>query len=226
MIEIHKAQDRGGANHGWLQTKHSFSFANYYDPKRMGFGNLRVLNDDIIAPSKGFDTHPHENMEIITIVMRGELLHQDSTGTKSILRPGDVQVMSAGTGIMHSEHNNSSTEPLELFQLWIEPNKQEVKPRHEEMKYDKKANTFITLASGSQGGISIHQDAFVAIGTFSKPSTYKPTKEGSYLLIIKGSATINGYKLGGRDAIAMTEEQEMTIQPHTETTILLIDTKV
>lgn len=224
MNEIHTATSRGQGDHGWLQTKYSFSFADYHDPKRMGFGKLRVVNDDTIAPGQGFPTHPHQNMEIITIVTKGALRHTDNTGAEAVLKPGDVQVMSAGSGIMHAEYNHSATEDLELFQIWILPDQQGIMPRHEEMHYHEQPEQFTILASGGDEGIMIHQDAAVMIGTFTKPLTHQP-KSGSFLMVVAGKATVQGKPLSQRDAIMITKE-ELTIVPQGETRLLLIDVPV
>ncbi|MDO8480763.1 MAG: pirin family protein, partial [Nanoarchaeota archaeon] len=161
--ELHPAKERGHVQQGWLDTWHSFSFGSYQNPKRQGFGALLVLNDDTIAPGKGFGSHPHEEMEIITIPIKGSLEHKDSTGKGAVLKPGDVQVMSAGTGLLHSEFNASKTEPLHLFQIWIQPSDMAVKPRHAEKHFAFPEGKLVTVA-GQKEGLFINQDASVKLG--------------------------------------------------------------
>ena len=188
----HAAQTRGKADHGWLNAHHSFSFANYYNPDRMNFGSLRVLNDDTIAPGMGFDTHPHENMEIITIPLRGDLEHKDSMGNIGVINEGEIQVMSAGTGVYHSEFNKNLDKPINLLQLWVMPNKQNVEPRYDQksLRELKKENTFYQVLSPNKedDGMWIHQDAWFHLGDFRKPqqAEYNIKKEGNgvYLSLI------------------------------------------
>ena len=214
-MKIYKANERGKANYGWLNTNYSFSFADYYNPELIGYGALRVLNDDIIAPGQGFPNHPHENMEIITIVTSGELKHADSTGKFAVLTPGWVQVMSAGTGIVHSEFNNSITEQLELFQIWIKT-KSEIQPKHEERKFEfnKGWNEVVSKKS-----LEINQDANISIGLFDKDEliSLEPAKgKGIFLMVVKGKVKVNDEVLKRRDAISFEDEIELNILKETE----------
>lgn len=222
MHTVIRAESRGEGDHGWLRTRHTFSFADYYDPERMGFGRLRVLNDDTIAPGKGFPTHPHKDMEIVTIVTKGELRHEDDTGKSAVLRPGDVQVMSAGSGIRHSEYNNSNIDELELFQLWIIPEREGIEPRHEEASFGLKEDRPTTLASGGEQGLRIHQDARVILADLTKPYTHEP-KEASFIMVVEGAASVAGERLGGRDAIGIQDEGAITITPEGQARMLIID---
>jgi quercetin 2,3-dioxygenase len=227
---IYTADSRGGADHGWLRTKHSFSFASYFDAARMGFGSLRVLNDDVIAPGKGFSTHPHSDMEIVTIVQRGELEHKDSTGAQSVLRAGEVQVMSAGSGIYHSEYNHSTRSELALFQLWIEPREKGLAPRHEEREFEKRKNAFVTLASGSEKeGIIIYQDAHVRLGWFEKGQSYSHNLYqgwGSFVMVVEGKARVAGVELSRRDAVSVEDAGEYNIIAEEDVELLVIDVKL
>ncbi len=203
---LHKANTRGHADHGWLNAHHSFSFASYYDPQRTHFGVLRVLNDDIIEGGMGFGTHPHDNMEIITIPLEGELSHKDSMGNASTIKNGEIQVMSAGTGIQHSEFNSGKIK-TNLLQIWVFPNKKNVKPRYDQqfLKPEERNNKFHTIVSPENGGgkVWIHQDAWFNLGTFEKDKTtsYKlnNSKSGVYAFVIKGSFELNGQELQLRD---------------------------
>src|SRR3989338_3819275 len=216
-IEFHKAEQRGRGEADWLHSRFSFSFADYYDPKRMGFGKLRVLNDDIIEPGAGFDTHPHDNMEIITIVTECSLRHTDSTGSTAILKPGDIQVMSAGSGILHSESNASDTQQLKLFQIWIEAKEKNIQPRHEERRFTLTKNRWTEVVSGkkSKDSLYIHQDARIFLGNSNKEyiSNYKlPKGRGIFMMVIKGDAEVEGKSLKDRDAITITEAKQITIK--------------
>lgn len=229
MQQITYGKERGEANYGWLKAKYSFSFGNYFDKDNMHFGPLRVLNNDIIDPSRGFDTHPHKNMEIITIPLSGELLHQDSTGAKAVLKPGQVQVMSAGSGIKHSEHNNSEIEPLELFQIWIIPDKENIPPRHDEQSYTLVPNKLTILAG--EGGIPIQQDAKVGILQLTedyvhKLNTAESQNNGIFIMVIEGEATINNNKLQHRDAIKIWDEDKITITETTNAKLLWIQVRL
>ncbi|HKI90550.1 MAG TPA: pirin family protein [Draconibacterium sp.] len=207
---IHKASERGFADHGWLKATHSFSFANYYNTEKMHFGKLRVLNDDIIGPGMGFDIHPHQDMEIITIPLSGSLRHGDNMGHKEVITTGEVQVMSAGSGIWHSEFNASKTELLNLFQIWIFTDKKNHQPRYDQKKFDteKKNNKWQLLVSpdGEDGSLWIHQNAFISIiNADSTDITYqlKAQENGVYFIQVEGKAEIDGVELGKRDAIGL-----------------------
>jgi len=218
---FHSAGTRGHANHGWLNAKHSFSFASWYNQDRINFGTLRVLNDDIVAAKMGFGTHPHNNMEIITIPLEGSLKHKDSMGNSSEIMAGEVQVMSAGTGVEHSEFNPSPTKELNLFQIWIFPNKQRVEPRYDQIRYDLMGveNSFLQVVSPdpTADGTWIHQDAWIHMAASSVENTldYSLKKEGNgvYIMNIDGIFEINGQQLNKRDAIGI--EDFNTIQINT-----------
>lgn len=232
--EIHKAEDRGFANHGWLQANHSFSFANYFNKEKMQFGALRVLNDDIIAPKMGFGTHPHNNMEIITIPLSGVLKHKDSMHNEwqSIL-PGEVQIMSAGTGVQHSEINGSNSEHLSLFQIWIIPNKENVEPRYDQKSFElnDRKNKLQTLVSsinnGINGSLKIHQDAVISRIDLDKGKTYeyqlKSKNHGVYVMSIFGDISINDDKLKSRDAIGVTNTSKFNISAEEDSGLLFIE---
>ena len=227
----HTSETRGHANHGWLNAKHSFSFASWYNPERIHFGALRVLNDDIVAPGMGFGKHPHDNMEIITIPLKGSLKHQDSMGFSEVIHAGEVQVMSAGTGIYHSEFNASQTEEINLFQIWIFPNKQNVEPRYDQINYDWNdcQNHFLQLVSpnSTDQGTWIHQDAWIHIAEISESITLtyqlKNPKNGVYLMNIEGAFDVLGNELNNRDAIGIWNENEISISARTKGKILAIE---
>lgn len=216
---LHKADSRGNANHGWLDARHTFSFANYYDPARMHFGVLRVLNDDKIAGGKGFGTHPHDNMEIITIPLSGALAHKDSMGNSSVISKGEIQVMSAGTGIHHSEFNHNPDQEVKLLQIWLFPNKRNVQPRYDQIAIQplSKQNAFYQILSPSEDdqGVWIHQDAWFHLGDFDKghSATYqvKRTGNGVYAFVIRGSFEIDGIQLGERDGLGISDLQEFKV---------------
>ncbi len=206
---IHKADSRGYADHGWLQSFHSFSFANYHNPEKVRFGLLRVLNDDIVAPGMGFGTHPHDNMEIVTIPLKGELAHQDSTGNKEVIKAGEVQIMSAGSGLTHSEFNNSKKEFVNLFQIWVFPKEKNITPRYDQKIFDpeERKNKFQIVVSPDEkdGALWINQDAYFTLGNFDEGNSvkYEIKKNGNgvYIMITEGSAEIDGEVLSRRDAI-------------------------
>ncbi len=228
---IHKAEQRGHAQHGWLDTFHSFSFANYHDPEKVHFGVLRVLNDDTIEGGMGFGMHPHDNMEIITIPIYGGVHHKDSMGNSGIINSGDVQVMSAGTGIYHSEENANAEMDLKLFQIWIFPNKKNVTPRYDQKTFEVKdrINKFQQIVSpmGEDEGLNIHQDAWFSLANFNKDfeTTYQIKKPGNgvYVFIIEGSAIINNQKLNRRDAFGISAIQSISIKADTDAQILIMD---
>jgi len=228
---IHKSESRGHANHGWLKAKYSFNFANYYHPQKTNFGVLRVLNDDKIAPSEGFPTHPHENMEIITIPLLGKLAHKDSMGIESIINSGEVQVMSAGTGIFHSEFNYSADIDLQLFQIWLFPNKKNVNPRYDHISLKDIAvkNELYQILSPNKDdqGMWIHQDAWFYMGDFNaelkQSYSIKKINNGIYIMVIEGNISINNEKLGQRDAIGITDTDYIEFKTFTDTKLLLMD---
>lgn len=228
---IHKASSRGHADYGWLKTNYSFSFSEYYNPERIHFGMLRVLNDDYVAPGMGFGTHPHENMEIITIPLSGSLQHKDSTGTSSIIKANEVQVMSAGSGIQHSEFNPSDKEAVELFQLWIFPKIKNVEPRYGQKVYSEndRINKWQLLVSPNKlnNALWINQDAFISRIkiTEKKDVHYKSSINGNgmYLMVIDGNISIEGEQLNKRDAIGISETNEVTINTEGSADLLMIE---
>jgi redox-sensitive bicupin YhaK (pirin superfamily) len=228
---FHPASERGYADHGWLHAHHSFSFANWYDPAKVHFGMLRVLNDDIVEPGEGFGMHPHNDMEIVTVILEGALEHRDNMGNGSVIRKGDVQVMSAGTGVMHSEFNPSSTEAVNLFQLWIFPRAKHLQPRYDQKTFPPAGHdsAFRAVASGlgTPGALTIHQDAEVSLATLAngRPETYTLRRpgNGAYILVISGEAEIAGQRLGRRDAIGVWETAEAVIGPHADTELLIVE---
>lgn len=228
---LHKAETRGHANHGWLDAHHSFSFANYYNPERMHFGVLRVLNDDQIAAGMGFGTHPHDNMEIITIPLEGDLQHKDSMGNSAVIKNGDVQVMSAGTGIMHSEFNPNKDQQTKLLQIWVFPNKRNVEPRYDQLtlKTEDRHNKLQQILSpnADDDGVWIHQDAWFHLGNFDKGSeteyTLKKTGNGVYAFVLNGDVTINGQALNKRDGLGVWDTEKLAIKADNDAEILLME---
>lgn len=226
---LHKANTRGHADHGWLNAHHTFSFASYYDPQRVHFGMLRVLNDDIIDGEKGFGTHPHDNMEIITIPLTGELSHKDSMGNASTITNGEIQVMSAGTGIQHSEFNSGKTK-TNLLQIWIFPNKKNVTPRYDQQRLntaDRKNKLQKILSPQTDNGVVwIHQDAWFNLGTFDKDTelNYAINKAGNgvYAFVIKGNFTINGQELNDRDGLGIWDATEISIKSLSDDSEILL----
>jgi redox-sensitive bicupin YhaK (pirin superfamily) len=230
---IHRANDRGHANHGWLNAKHSFSFGHWYNPDKIHFGALRVLNDDEVAPSMGFGKHPHDNMEIITLVQSGALEHKDSMGNGSIMRPNDVQVMSAGTGIFHSEANPLKDEAVKLFQIWVFPDKMNMKPRYDQKTFDpalrkNQWQRIIKPDTQHEGdALFIHQQAWFSLADIDagKSLNYPShlSGNGAYVFIIEGEATVNGELLNRRDAIGISEYDAFDITAHSDARILVMD---
>lgn len=213
---IHRAGSRGHANHGWLKTWHTFSFANYYCPNRMHFGALRVLNDDSVQPGMGFGMHPHENMEIITIVLDGELEHKDSMGNGSVIRQGEVQVMSAGTGIQHSEFNPSETNEVSLLQIWVFPDQKDVEPRYDQSRFpDQEMNNqwrLVIAPRGQQNSLWIHQQAWFSMGIFSKGEIAElqcnKSKNNWYIFVISGSVRMGDETFQARDGVGIEEADD------------------
>lgn len=230
---LHPKTTRGQANFGWLQAHYSFSFANYFDPDREQFGQLRVLNDDIIAPEKGFNTHSHRNMEIISIPLSGSLAHKDSLNHESVIKTGDVQVMSAGSGIQHSEYNPSKNEACNLLQLWIFPDKVNVKPRYEQKSFlaeaeKNKFNTIVAPKGKVEGALWIHQNAYLKIASLEKGKMLKyrltDTNNGIYAFVINGNLRIAQINLLKKDALGITNFEEIEIEALTNSRILVIET--
>ncbi|MEZ7825993.1 MAG: pirin family protein [Schleiferiaceae bacterium] len=229
---FHPSSQRGKANHGWLNSRHSFSFANYHDSSKMNFGLLRVLNDDVVSGGQGFGQHPHENMEIISIPLSGDLKHEDSMGNKTVIREGEIQVMSAGTGIFHSEYNANKEQAVEFLQIWIFPRSQDIPPRYDQTELNDLhlANKLHQVLSPnpSDQGVWIHQDAWFHIGTFNEgiETVYPIKKEGNgiYAFVLEGSFDINGQRLEKRDALGIWETLELSIHSQDlNSRLLLID---
>jgi redox-sensitive bicupin YhaK (pirin superfamily) len=226
---IHRAKDRGIQDHGWLKAAHSFSFANYHDPGKMHFGLLRVLNDDIVAPGLGFGTHGHDNMEIVTIPLEGILAHKDSLGSEGSIKPGEVQIMSAGTGIRHSEYNGSSTEEVNLLQIWVLPKERNIEPRYDQRSFEDVAEGFKTLVSPdkSDDAMWINQDAFFTLGNFTagKVASYtvKFPGNGAYVFMIEGSAAIDDFVLNKRDAAGIYDTDKFDVTFKEDTKVLIIE---
>lgn len=219
MKYIRRAKDRGLANHGWLKSKHSFSFANYHDPKHMGISALRVINDDTVSPGQGFSTHGHQNMEIISYVIKGALQHEDSEGNKHIVPAGDVQRMSAGTGVRHSEYNASNTEPVSFLQIWIQPNKLGVKPSYQQKTIQQKgALTPLVTANGRNGSLSMNQNASLSRLTLSTDETITliPEKQIGYLHIIKGEIMVDNTYFEAGDAFAIDPAEKINLKALSE----------
>jgi len=230
MITVRRSDARGHANHGWLDSRHTFSFAGYYDPREMGFGSLRVINEDRVQPGKGFGTHPHRDMEIISYVLEGALEHKDSLGTGSVIRPGDVQRMSAGTGVLHSEYNPSQREPVHFLQIWIEPNVRGVKPSYEQKTFsaDDKRGRLRLVASpdGADGSVSIHQDAWVYAALLDGADTLAyavPDGHGAYVHVARGSVQVNGQQLEAGDGAKIAAEAQLRFDNGRQAELLLFD---
>lgn len=228
---IHRAETRGHANHGWLDSHHTFSFANYYNPERMHFGVLRVLNDDVVQAGMGFGTHPHDNMEIISIPLEGDLEHKDSMGNVAVIKEGDVQVMSAGTGITHSEYNPNRNKEVKFLQIWVFPKVKNVTPRYDQisLKDIEKENQFYQILSPNNNdqGVWIHQDAWFHIGKFKKRTadTYKIKKEGNgvYAFVLDGEVEINDHQLNKRDGMGVWDTDSIHVNATENARVLLME---
>lgn len=216
MITVRPAQERGHFDHGWLDTYHSFSFADYYDPKHMGYRVLRVINEDVVQPGQGFGSHPHNDMEILTVVLEGALEHKDSMGNGSVIRPGDVQRMSAGTGVVHSEFNPSKTEPVHLLQIWISPRSRGIRPSYEQKRFEPAPLRLIASSDGRDGSLTIHQDADVVLTQGA--AAYRPRKH-VWIQVARGSVQVNGRDLRAGDGAAIEGEQSIEIQGTGETVL-------
>jgi redox-sensitive bicupin YhaK (pirin superfamily) len=229
MLLLRKAHDRGHANHGWLDSWHTFSFADYHDPKYMGFSALRVINEDRVSPGEGFPTHPHRDMEIITYVLEGALEHKDSLGTGSVIRPGEIQRMSAGTGIRHSEFNHSQSEPVHLLQIWILPNQQGVKPGYEQKRIELTDLSgklrLVASPDGRDGSVTIHQDARVyAAHLNGNEVTYSLAPDRrAWLQVTRGTAKLNGIMLHAGDGAGIENEPALRLTAEGSAEVLLFD---
>ncbi len=228
---IHKAATRGVANHGWLNSHHTFSFANYHNPDRMNFGVLRVLNDDIVQAGMGFGTHPHQNMEIISIPLEGDLEHKDSMGNVAVIKEGDVQVLSAGTGITHSEYNKNKDKEVKFLQIWVFPKEKDLTPRYDQISIREisEENKFYQVLSPNKDdqGVWINQDAWFHIGKFEKGNSdeYKIKKEGNgvYAFILEGEVEIDGEKLSKRDGMGIWDTNSITVKATENARVLLME---
>jgi redox-sensitive bicupin YhaK (pirin superfamily) len=228
---IHKADTRGHASHGWLDAHHSFSFAGYYDPSRMHFGVLRVLNDDRIAPGMGFGMHPHDNMEIISIALEGSLKHKDNLGNEGVIRPGDVQVMSAGTGVVHSEFNPSKEETVNLLQIWAFPRARGAQPRYDQKTFDpasrKNGLQVVVAPDGQEGALWINQDAWFSLGQLDQGGalTYRSrlAGNGSYIFVISGSLEVGLSEVEARDGVGLTDFERVDIKAASDAQFLIMD---
>jgi len=231
--ELHPAKERGHANHGWLDSYHSFSFATYFNPAREKFGCLRVLNDDTVSGGTGFDLHPHNNMEIVSIILEGALEHRDSIGNIQVITPGEVQVMSAGTGVYHAEYNHSETEPVKFFQLWIFPREKGLKPRYDQLLFpdQKKQDQLVTLVTPDnkqeENALWIHQDAYISSINLKKDSVFdyriRIAGNGVFVFMVEGRTTFNENDLSARDAIGVSETETVQIKAIADSIILFIE---
>jgi len=230
MITVRRSNERGGGDYGWLNTKHTFSFSDYWDPRWMGFRSLRVINEDYVAPAAGFPTHPHSDMEIITYVLEGKLEHKDSIGTGSVILPGDSQRMTAGRGIRHSEYNPSKSEQVHLYQIWILPEKKGLEPSYEQKSFpteEKQGNLrLIASPDAKDGSVKINQDARLYV-TLLKPGEEVAHSFGKgrhgWLQVAKGSVEVNGQTLGQGDGAAISDEQKLTVKGGKDSEVLLFD---
>ncbi|VVD67338.1 pirin family protein [Pandoraea terrigena] len=230
MLDIRKAADRGIANHGWLNSRHTFSFANFYDPKQVGFSDLLVINDDRVAPAQGFGKHPHRDMEIFSYVLEGALEHKDTMGTGSVIEPGDVQLMSAGRGVAHSEFNHSPTSPVHFLQIWIVPNQAGVAPEYQQQRFtpeEKRGRLRLIISpDGSDSSLHIHQDARVYAGLIdgdeSATLTLAPNRY-AYVHVARGSVSLNGVALGEGDGVRVRDETALTLSNGNDAEVLVFD---
>ena len=227
---FHPSDSRGHADHGWLDTYHSFSFANWHNAERMHFGALRVLNDDKVIGGAGFGTHPHDNMEIISIPLSGDLEHQDSMGNKTVIQEGDVQIMSAGTGIMHSEKNHNANEEVRFLQIWVFPNERDLTPSYDQITMDttRQRNRLQCVASpDGSAGVTIHQNAWFHIGNLESGQgtgyDLHGRNQGAYVMVLEGEANVANHKLGRRDAIGIWDAESFQIEASADTKILVIE---
>lgn len=232
---LHKAATRGHANYGWLDTWHTFSFGNYHDTERMHFGALRVLNDDTVAPGAGFGQHEHRNMEIITIPLSGKLMHEDSMGNKGIIRPGDVQVMSAGTGIVHSEKNESIDSPVSFLQIWIFPDRKDLPPRYEQRSFKKeerrnRLQTIVSPVDSSDESVHIFQQAWLSLGSLDQATTHryvlKTPGNGVYAFLLTGDITVNEIVMNQRDGLGLLGTDHLSIIANSDAELLLLEVPV
>ena len=229
MKTIRRSNERGHASHGWLDSYHTFSFADYHDPQWMGYRSLRVINDDLVMPGMGFGTHPHRDMEIITYVLSGAIEHKDSMGNGRVIRTGEFQYMAAGTGVQHSEFNPSKTEPLRLLQIWIQPDTKGVKPRYAEKNFTAAPTGqwhLVASKSGRDGSIAIHQDVNLSLGKLDAGQQVVyllAASRHAWIHVAEGEVTVNGAKLSGGDAVAVSDEGKVEISASSPSQVLLFD---
>jgi redox-sensitive bicupin YhaK (pirin superfamily) len=230
MITLRKSSERGHADHGWLQSRHSFSFADYHDPEHMGFGNLRVINEDRIAPGSGFGTHGHRDMEIVSYVLSGELAHRDSLGTGAAIRPGDVQRMSAGRGVQHSEFNNAPNATTHFLQIWIEPSERGIAPGYEQQHFDDTAKRgklrLVASPDGRDGSVTIHADASIHAALVDGDERIERAldpRRKTYVHVIRGSVEVNGQRLDAGDAAKLVDERVLSIARGDDAEVLVFD---
>lgn len=229
MVMIRKAEDRGRTDLGWLLSRHTFSFSDYYDPAHMGFRSLRVINDDTVAPGKGFGTHPHRDMEIISYVLSGALEHKDSMGNGGVIHPGEFQYMAAGTGIQHSEFNPSSGEPVHFLQIWIQPNQQGVNPRYADLSFSEASPGvphLVASPSGAEGSFRIHQDAHLYLIRFAGTESWRhklAADRHAWVHVAEGEIALNGLPLRGGDGAAVSEEQHVNLEGDGNAQVLMFD---
>lgn len=230
MFDILKANARGVANHGWLNSRHSFSFGHYYNPEQIGFSDLRVINDDRVAPAQGFGQHPHRDMEIFSYVLEGSLEHKDSMGTGSVIRPGDVQLMSAGSGVTHSEFNHSKNEPVHFMQIWLIPAEQNAAPRYQQEHYtdeEKRGRLRLIISpDGAEGSLKVRQDARVYAGLFDgaeSASLTLPANRYAYIQVARGSVTVNGQRLNEGDGARVRKVDSLSFSDGDKAEVLVFD---
>lgn len=227
---LQRSEQRGYANFGWLDSHHSFSFGHFYDPEKINFGVLRVLNDDVVTGGHGFGTHPHDNMEIVSIPLKGDLEHEDNTGTKAVIRENDVQIMSAGTGIQHSEKNHNPSEKVNFLQIWILPKKRNIAPRYDQKSFDPelRQNMWqVVVAPDEDSAVWINQDAWFSLGNFTKGHEFtydiKKQENGAFIFVIEGSVTINDTQLNKRDSLAVSGVDTLNFNATDNAQLLVID---
>lgn len=230
MITVRPGNQRGHFDHGWLNTYHTFSFSSYRDPRHMGFRSLRVMNEDFVAPGQGFGTHPHDNMEIVTYVLEGALEHRDSMGNGEVLRPGEFQRISAGTGITHSEFNPSANEPVHLYQIWLFPDRRGITPSYEQKRFEEeeRRNRLRLVASpdASDGSLLIHQDARILLGSLDANREVTHTlgnNRHAWVQVLRGTAEVNGHKLTAGDGASLSDEANVTLKAQTDAEVMLFD---
>ena len=226
MIELRRSNERGHFDHGWLNTYHTFSFADYHDPAQMGFRSLRVINEDRVQPGEGFGMHPHRDMEIITYVLSGALAHKDSSGGEGVLRPGEVQHMTAGSGIRHSEFNASQTEPVHFLQIWLVPEKNGLKPGYDQRRFDIDGLRLVASRDGRDGSLRVHQDVDLYAARLKAGQTVTQTlasNRHAWLQVVRGAVTLNGVELHAGDGAAISDEQRLEIRATEAAELLLFD---